>query len=389
MNLHEIQQRLQAENLDGWLFFDHHVRDPIAYRVLGLEPCHVSRRWYYWLPAVGEPHKLVHRIEAGALDTLPGQRSEYSGWREQHERLRQMLRGASRLAMQYSPNCMIPYVALVDAGTIELVRAGGIEIVSSAALVQYFDARWTDQQLESHREAARRMDAIRQQAFQRIGSRLRQAESVSEFEVAQFIRDRFAESGLVAQDGPIVATTANSNNPHYLPTASRSAPIQVGDLVLIDMWAKLDRPRAVYYDITWMGFCGDRPPDQIQHVFQVVREARDRALKFVNDTRSAGRTIAGYEVDDVARGHIRAAGFGEAFVHRTGHSIGEEVHGNGANMDNLETHDERPVIARTCFSIEPGIYLPQFGVRSEIDCYVTDTDAAATGEVQEEIVPIA
>jgi Xaa-Pro aminopeptidase len=283
---------------------------------------------------------------------------------------------------------MIPNVALVDAGTIEWIRALGVEVVSSATLVQYFEARWTDEQLKLHREAGRRIDAIRQEAFAKIGSRLRESGSVQEIEIAQFIRQRFAESELVAADGPIVAATANSNNPHYLPSESRSSPIQAGDLVLIDMWGKLDRPRAVYYDITWMGFCGERPPDDVERVFQIVREARDRALGFVKEATAAGRTIAGYEVDDVARGHIHDAGYSDYFVHRTGHSIGEDVHGNGANIDNLETHDERPVIARTCFSIEPGIYLPQFGVRSEIDCYVSGDNASATGEIQEQIVRI-
>ncbi len=388
MNLGEIQKQLQAEGVDGWLFFDHHVRDPIAYRVLGLEPGHVSRRWYYWLPSHGEPRKLVHRIEPRVLNSLPGEAEEYSSWQEQQERLRVMLQGVRRAAMQYSPRCMIPYVSLVDAGTVELVREMGVEVVSSGSLVQHFEARWTAEQLVMHREAGRRVDGIRREAFEYIGVRLRGEGSLQEHEVAEFIRRRFAESQLVAADGPIVAVGPHSGDPHYAPSASQTAPIRSGDFVLIDLWAKLNQPHSVYYDITWTGFCGEQPPEQIQRVFEIVTGARDRAVEFVQSAVAGQRTITGAEVDDEVRGFIRDQGFGDAFVHRTGHSIGEEVHGNGANIDNLETRDQRPIIPQTCFSIEPGIYLKEFGVRSEIDCYVTENNAGPTGEVQSEIVRI-
>ena len=394
MNIEEIQQQLREQGLDGWLLFDHHGRDPIAYRVLSLDiPPHVSRRWYYWIPAEGEPVKLVHRIEDWMLDPLPGERLVYSRWQEQHEGLRNLLGKASRIAMQYSPNCMIPYVSLVDGGTIDLVRSCGVEVAGSASLVQYFEARWSEAQYESHLEAGRRIDKIRAETFAEIGRRVAAAGTagecaITEFTIAEFIRERFAAASLVTEDGPIVAVNRNSGNPHYAPTSERSSPIRSGDFVLLDIWAKLNRPAAVYYDITWTGFLGAQPPSEIVNVFEIVRDARDKTVAFVNAEVSAGRAVTGCAADDIARGHIAAKGFGEQFTHRTGHSIGEQVHGNGANIDNLESSDDRPLIARTCFSVEPGVYLPGFGVRSELDCYVSGSGAAATGETQSELVRI-
>ncbi|MCB1020427.1 MAG: M24 family metallopeptidase [Acidobacteria bacterium] len=389
MDLNAIQEKLLEEGFDGWLFFDHHHRDPIAYRVLGLEAGrHVSRRWYYWIPATGEPVKLTHRIEHWMLDALPGAKVVYSGWREQRERLGEILDDQMRIAMQYSPDCMIPYVSLVDAGTVEMVRELGKAVFSSASLVQAFEAVWSAEQLAMHEEAGRRVDAIRAAAFARIGDKLRAGETVREHEVAQFILDQFAAQGLVTQDGPIVGVNANSGNPHYAPDPAGSAEIKAGDFVLIDLWAKLDKPKAVYYDITWTGFCGETAPEKIRQVFDIVTRSRDAALEAVDKAMREGRQIAGWEVDDVTRGVITGAGYGEAFVHRTGHSIGENVHGNGVNIDNLETRDERPIVPGVCFSIEPGIYLPEFGVRSEIDCFVLEGGAKATGEVQRELVRV-
>jgi Xaa-Pro aminopeptidase len=388
-NLQEIQDQLQSEQLDGWLFFDHHVRDPIAYRVLGLDiPGHVSRRWYYWIPARGEPRKLVHRIEDWMLDVLPGERLVYSSWQEQHGKLAELLGGANRAAMQYSPDCMIPYVSLVDGGTIDLVRGLGVEVLSSASLVQYFEARWSEDQLKSHREAGRRVDAILVAAFAEIGNHVSADGSAQEFAIAEFIRRRFREQDLVTADGPIVAVNGNSGNPHYAPTKDQSSPIRSGNFVLIDLWAKLDQPHSVYYDITWTASVGGAPRSEIVNVFDIVKGARDEAVGFVERSISTGKLIHGFEVDDVARKHIADAGFGEGFTHRTGHSIGEEVHGNGANIDNLETLDKRPIIPRTCFSIEPGIYLSDFGVRSEVDCYVSERGAGPTGKVQNAVVTI-
>jgi Xaa-Pro dipeptidase len=290
--------------------------------------------------------------------------------------------------MQYSPNCAVPYVAMVDAGTIELIRGLGVEIATSANLVQYFEARWSKEQLEGHLEAGCRVDRVRREAFERIGQKLRASERVTEWDIQQFIAGRFREEGLFADHGPDVAVNANASNPHYEPKQDSSSAIKRGDIVLIDMWAKLNQADAVYYDITWMGFCGQQPPSEMERVFGVVREARDRAIRCAQDAVASKRELCGYEVDDAARGFIRDQGFAEYFFHRTGHSIGTEVHGTGANMDNLETHDERKVIPGTCFSVEPGIYLPEFGVRSEVNIYVDDSSARVTGEKQETIVPI-
>ncbi len=390
MRLEEMQAAIRAEGLDGWLFFDHHRRDPLAYRILQFTPgSMVTRRWFYFVPAQGEPRGLAHKIEAETLAPLPGSKLLYAGWSTLVDGLRGLLGGARRVAMQYSPDCAVPYVAMVDAGTVELVRGLGVEVASSANLVQYFESRWTREQLEMHLEAARKIDDIRGAAFERVGVKLRAAERVTEWEIQQFILARFREEGLFTDHGPDVAVNANASNPHYDPKQDACAEIKRGDTILMDMWAKLDRPEAVYYDITWVGYCGERPPDRYQHVFEVVRDARDRAIKKVQDAVSAKQELRGYEVDDAARSHIREHGFAEYFFHRTGHSIGTEVHGSGANMDNLETHDERRVIPWTCFSIEPGIYLPEFGIRSEVDVFVGDGEATVTGEVQKQIVLIS
>jgi len=387
MLIQEIQTALRKADVDGWLFFDHHRRDPLAYRILGINnPGEPSRRWYYFVPANGEPRKLVHRIESGSLDELPGDKEAYSSWPDQHAKLRNLLQGCNRIAMQYSPDCAIPYVSLVDAGTIDLVRTFGVEIVSSADLVQEFEARWTEQQYQSHLDAGKLVDGIRREAFQFISEHLNRRSVLTEYQVQQFIARRFKELGLFATHGPIVARNDNASDPHYEPTAERAARIQPDDLVLIDMWAKLNTPNAVYYDITWTGYCGGTVPDRINNVFEVVRDARQKASTFVIEQVSSGRRIAGYQVDDVARGHIERSGFGAYFFHRTGHSIGTDVHGTGANMDNLESHDTRPIIPRTCFSIEPGIYLPDFGIRSEVNVYIGDGFARVTGEEQTQIL---
>lgn len=387
MNISEIQAAIRDEKLDGWLFFDHHRRDPLAYRVLRFAPgSMVSRRWYYFIPAEGEPRKLEHKIEAHTLDALPGRQSLYAEWGEMVERLGELTRGAKKIAMQYSPRCAVPYVSMVDAGTIELVRGLGLDIATSANLIQYFEARWTREQLESHFEAARRIDRVRREAFERIGAKQHAGERVTEWDIKQFILDRYKEDGIFIDHGPDVAVNGNASNPHYDPTRETCSEIKRGDLVLIDMWGKLDQPASVYYDITWIGFCGDRVPDPVERVFGVVREARDRGIRKVEQAVAAGTELRGFEVDDAARSYIKDQGFGEYFFHRLGHSIGTDIHGTGANMDNLETHDERRVIPWTCFSIEPGIYLPEFGIRSEVDVFVDEHSARVTGEKQEKIV---
>ncbi|HEX4772721.1 MAG TPA: Xaa-Pro peptidase family protein [Bryobacteraceae bacterium] len=389
MNVEKLQQAIRASGLDGWLFFDHHRRDPIAYRILGISgDAEATRRWYCLVPAHGEPRKLVHRIESRVLDGLPGEKQVYSSWEEQHSKLGRMLKDCARLAMQYSSNCAIPYVSLVDAGTLELVRGFGPEVVSSANLVQEFEARWTEEQLQLHLEAGERVDKIRREAFDLIGERLRSDEPVTDFEIQQFILLRFAQTGLTTSHGPIVASNENASDPHYEPASATARRLQPGDLVLIDLWAKLTDSQAVYYDVTWTCYCGESIPAQMQSVFEIVRDARRRATAFVLERVAAPRVFAGYEVDDVARAYIVDRGFGDFFFHRTGHSIGTDVHGTGANMDNLESHDDRVVLAGTCFSIEPGIYLPEFGIRSEINVYVGERSARVTGEEQEQLLRI-
>jgi Xaa-Pro dipeptidase len=386
MDLKRIQESLKRDKLDGWLFFDHHVRDALAYRVMGVTPPgHVTRRWYYFIPADGEPCGLVHRIESKVINAAPGEKLPYSSWREQHDGLAKLLRGAKRVAMQYSPQCAIPYIAMVDAGTVELVREFGAEVVSSAELIQEFEACLSAKQFESHLEAGRRMDAIRAGAFRFIAEKL--ASGVDEVTVADWMRAEYRKNCLVTDSGPVVAVNAHAGDPHYEPSAESSVPIRAGDFVLIDMWAKLNQPGSVYYDITWTGFCGDAP-ERVARVFEIVRDARDKAVETVVKAVAAGRVIRGFEVDDAARGHIQATGFADKFVHRTGHSIGEEVHGAGANMDNLETHDERRVMPGALFSVEPGIYLDDFGVRSEVNVFVDADKARTTGEVQRELVRI-
>ncbi|MBV8732656.1 MAG: aminopeptidase P family protein [Acidobacteriia bacterium] len=387
MDLEKIQHEIAAQKLDGWLFFDHHQRDPLAYRVLGLSATRMAtRRWYYLIPAQGDPAGLEHRVEPGMLASLPGEKIPYSSWSEQTTALRKLLAGHKRVAMQYSPHCAIPYVAMVDAGTVELVRSLGVEVASSAELIQAFEARWTPKALESHLEAGRRVDRVRAAAFDLIRERTRNGASLSEFELQRFVLDSFTKAGLFTDHGPIVAVNSHASNPHYEPSAATSSPIRHGDFVLLDMWAKLDRPGAVYYDITWTGFCGDNPSEEMRNVFTVVTGARDAAIKRVEEAAASGHKLCGYEVDDVARGFIESRGYGSFFTHRTGHSIGQDVHGNGANMDNLETHDDRRVVPWTCFSIEPGVYLPEFGVRSEVNMFVGDGEARVTGEIQRELL---
>jgi Xaa-Pro aminopeptidase len=381
MQLDRIQQALSAAGLDGWLFYDFRGSDPLAASVLGLDPAaHTTRRWFYYVPARGEPTRIVHAIEAGSLDAVPGRKLVYLPWTQLHEHLRGTLAGAGRIAMQYSPMNAIPYVSRVDAGTIELVRSCGVEVMSSADLIQQFEAVWSDAQFETHRYAADRIGRLIDDTFGEIGRRVHETGSAGEYEIQQFMWERYAADGLVSDHPPIVACNAHTADPHYYPTATRSAPIRTGDFVLIDTWAKQDVPQAVYFDVTWVGFVGRDVPREIVTVFQIVRDARDAAIQFVQESARRGTPIRGAQVDDAARGVIARAGFGESFIHRTGHSIHTTTHGNGANMDNLETDDQRRIIPRTCFSIEPGIYLSgRFGVRSEVNMFVCDGDAIVTG----------
>lgn len=388
----DIQRAIgEMTGLDGWLFYDFRHSDPLAYRILQLDPArHVTRRWYYWIPARGTPVKVLHRIEPRVLDGLPGETLLYVGWAEQQEHLRRILRNVAHVAMQYSPLNAIPYIARVDAGTIELIRGFGIEIVSSADLVQRFEAVWDERQLASHQYAAGKLRRIVDETFAHVRRSVTSRRPLTEYDLQQFILARMRAHGLITATPPIAAVNAHSADPHYSPAPQGSARIKKGDLVLIDLWAKKPAAHSVYADITWTGFVGRDVPSRQREVFAVVRAARDAALEFVRRQLAVGRFPCGWEVDEVCRTVIRDAGYADRFVHRTGHSIGEEVHGNGANLDSLETRDGRRLMPRTCFSIEPGIYLPgQFGIRSELDVYLSDREALVFGQpVQTEIVAI-
>lgn len=385
--LARVQQSLRDLNLDGWLFFDHHHRDPIAYQILGLPPSlSPTRRWYYLIPREGEPHALVHRIEPRVLDPLPGQRHLYSGWRFHQEGLATLLFGLKRVAMQYSPGCAIPYVSMVDAGTVELIRSFGVEIHSSADLIQIFHATLSPAQIESHLKAGELMDSIRHEAFRLVSNSLASSSPLDEYQLHLWLRNAFDRAGLITDHGPIVAVNAHAADPHYEPTAESTLPIRPNDLLLIDMWAKLNQPGSIYYDVTWTAFCASSVPSEYDNVFTIVRGARDAAFNHVYATLSAGQPLHGFEVDDACRSHIASHGFGDYFVHRTGHSITDNVHGTGANMDNLETHDERLVLPNTLFSIEPGIYLERFGIRSEFNVLTGHNTARTTGEVQQSLL---
>jgi Xaa-Pro aminopeptidase len=390
MDLDSIQRALREARIDAWLFYDHHHRDPIAGAILGL-PDHglVSRRWYYVIPAEGEPRKLVHRIEAGKLDTLPGSKGAYSSWQELEGGLGAMLAPWSRIAMQYSPRNAILYVSMVDAGTVELLRSMGKEIVSSADLVSRFQAVLTEEQIQSHYAAQRALDEILIEGFQQIGSRARSGSPATEYEMMVWFREAMRRAGLTTDHGPNVSVNENSSDSHYEPAEGLSRAISSGSFLLIDIWAREDRPGSCWYDITWTGVVNREPSEQERLVFAVVRDARDAAIDAVRSAfTDGGRPIAGFEADDAARSVIRAAGYGPYFTHRTGHNIGTELHGSGAHLDNLETHDERRILPFTCFSVEPGVYLPEFGIRSEVNMITSRDQAVVTGRVQRELVRV-
>jgi Xaa-Pro dipeptidase len=395
MDLDAIQAALRDAGHDGWLFYDHHHRDPIAAHILGLdEKAHITRRWYYFVPAVGEPRKLVHRIEQGRLDSLPGTKGLYSSWLELAAGVDAMLTGATQIAMQYSPNNAIMYVSMVDAGTVEFLRGLGKQIVSSADLISQFEAVLSEEQMTTHNIAQVAIDRILEEGWQEIGRRVRppagsrRIAGFTEFDHVQWLSKAMRREGLIWENGPNVSVNANSSDSHYEPTADRCAPIREGDFVLIDIWGRLNEADSIFYDITWTGVVGREPTEREQKVFTTVRDARDAAIAFVEEAFAESRTISGYEADDAARGVIYSAGFGRQFTHRTGHNIAREIHGPGAHLDNLETHDERRLLPYTCFSVEPGIYLPEFGVRSEVDMMTSDTKAWVTGKIQRELVRI-
>jgi Xaa-Pro dipeptidase len=383
-----VQEDLKAAKLDGWLFYDFRGRDPIALRILQLPPGMRTRRWFYFVPTKGGPRKLVHKIEAEALATLPGETLYYAGQNELQANLQELVGGAQSIAMQYSPRNAIPYVSMVDAGTVELVRSVGPRIYTSADLVQKYEACWTAEQLESHIAAGEIVDRIIREAFQLAAKGARDGRPLTEYVLKQWILKEFDGAGLLTEEGPDVAVGPNASDPHYGPTEATAAPIREGELLLLDVWAKKNAPGSVYYDVTWTGFLGTKVPEEHAKVFRVVREARDKAIELIRTAIAKGRPLQGWQVDNAARGVINDAGYGQYFFHRTGHSIGESVHGNGVNMDGLETKDTRHLIPRTCTSIEPGIYLRDFGIRSEVNVYIGEREARVTGAVQEELLPL-
>ena len=390
-DLTAIQKSLAEFGLDGWLLYDFRGSNVLARRVLGLDQKPAgTRRFFYFIPATGTPRKLVHRIETAALDDLPGAKTVYLPWQELEAGVAAMIEGCRRIAMEYAPRVSNPYVSKVDAGVLELVRATGVDVVSSGDLIQQFEATWDDDQWRMHREAEVFTTAAFDLAFGLIADRVRGGGTIRETEVQSAIMDHVHRHGLTTYRPPIIGAGPHSGDPHYEPVVGRDGVIGAGDFVLIDLWAKLKQPRAVYSDLTRVGFVGKTVPPRITEVFQIVAKARDTAIETVRSAFAEKRPIAGCEVDRACRQVIEAAGYGDRFVHRTGHSIGQETHGNGANIDDLETHDTRRLLPRTCFSIEPGIYLPEFGIRSEVNVYIDGSSKVHVtgGPIQTAVVPI-
>jgi Xaa-Pro dipeptidase len=387
-DIQAMQSDLRAAHVDGWLFYDFRGRDPIAQRILKLPESMRTRRWFYFVPAKGVPRKLVHKIESQALADLTGETFYYASVEELAKGLRKILGRAKTVAMQYSPKNAIPYVSMVDAGTIEAVRAAGVKVVSSADLVQKYEACWTDAQLRSHENAGKAIDRIVRGAFQHAAKCVRQKTPLTEYDLKQWILTEFAAADLHSEEGPDVAVNANASDPHYGPTPESAKPIREGDLLLLDVWGKQKTPGSVYYDITWVGYLGAKVPEKYAKVFRAVANARDKAVELIRSSIASGKPLHGWQVDNAARAVIQKAGYGKYFFHRTGHSIGEAIHGNGVNMDGLETHDIRRLIPHTCNSIEPGIYLPEFGIRSEVNVYIDEHEARVTGAIQNEILAL-
>ncbi|HDP67167.1 MAG TPA: M24 family metallopeptidase [Candidatus Marinimicrobia bacterium] len=390
MDLKRIQKAISEKKIDGWLFYDFHHSDAMAYRILGLDASKfTTRRWFYFVPAQGKAVRIVSAVEAKKLDSLPGDKRVYCSWGDLHRMLRETLVNARKIAMQYSPSCNIPYISVVDAGTVELIRSYGVEIVSSADLVQSFEAVIDEAGYEAHLEAGAKVQRIKDQAFALIAEKIRQGEAITEYAVQQYIVRRFEEEGLTDDgDHPIVGVNDHPADPHFEPTPENTYTIKQGDTVLIDLWARKNDPNGIYYDITWCGFIGAVPPAKYRQIFNIVRDARNAARDFIRERFRKNEPCYGFEVDDVCRQVVIDAGYGDYFVHRTGHSIGREVHGNGVHIDNLETKDDRQLVPGICFSIEPGIYLPdEMAVRSEINVFITeDRQVVVAGAEQEELL---
>jgi Xaa-Pro aminopeptidase len=386
--LQDIQNDLRAAKLGGWLFYDFRGRDSIAQRVLALPDGLRTRRWFYFVPAKGTPKKLVHKIEKESLASLPGDTLYYSGQDELRANLKKLVGRAGKIAMQYSPKNAVPYVAMVDAGTIELVRSCGAKVVTSADLVQKYEACWTPAQLKSHLDAGREIDRIVGEAFLLAARAVREKKPLTEVGLQRWILAEFEKAGLTTDSPPDVAVNEHASDPHYAPSDARPTEIKQGDLLLLDVWGKTKAAGSVYYDISWVGYMGAKVPEKYSKVFRVLVDARDKAFSLIQKSVAGGKPLQGWRVDKAARDVVEKAGYGKYFIHRTGHSIGQLVHGNGVNMDGLETRDTRHLIAGTCNSIEPGIYLPEFGMRTEFDVYIDKNEARVTGAVQKEILAL-
>ena len=387
-----VQQSLKAEGLDGWLLYDFHGSNPIAARLAGTAngAKMTTRRWFYLVPASGEPRGLVHAIERQTLDALPGEKTIYAGRQQLDAGLTKLLSGVKRVAMEYSRDCAIPYISRIDAGTVELVRSRGIDVESSGDLVQRFEAVWDEAALATHREASAALYRVKDRAFEWIAGRVADGDALTEFAVQQQMASWFEEEGLVSDSAPVVAAQENAGDPHYLPTARRSRPIRKGELVLLDLWGKKrENPQAVYADITWVGFTGPEVPPEMARAFGAIGQARDAAVALVQESARQRRDLRGWQVDRAARQVLDQAGFGERILHRTGHNLGREVHGNGVHMDDYESHDDRRLLPGTGFTIEPGLYFESFGVRTEINMYYGQREALVTGPAQTAIVRLA
>lgn len=392
MDLLKIQSALTKHGLDGWLFYDFHNRDAIAARILKMDTKRfASRRWFYYIPAKGEAQKLVHSIEPWRCDHLPGKKNIYLPWQQQHQLLKEILGDAKKVAMQYSPNNAIPYVSIVDGGTIDLIRSFGVEVCSSADLVSIFESHLSMEDYASHCRAAESMQMIKDSAFKEIARRIKAGNNPTEYEIYEYMLELYKQENMIAEDGPIVAINEHAADPHFEPQKDITTKIKEGDLVLIDLWAKKNEQGSIYYDITWMGYVGTEVPEKIENIFQIARKGRNAALDLVVKRFAEGKPVSGAEVDDACRKVIEDAGYGKYFTHRTGHNIGEKVHGNGCHVDNLETKDERVIIPGTCFSVEPGIYMleEKMGFRTEIDVFVTDEGKVeVSGKQQDSVIPI-
>jgi Xaa-Pro aminopeptidase len=390
LDIAAVQDRLRKAGLDGWLLYDFHGSNPIAARLAGLTTgAHMTtRRWYYLIPAKGQPRGLVHAIERHNLDALPGEQTVYAGREQLEAGLTHLLSGLKKVAMEYSPLCAIPYLSRVDAGTVEMVRARGVDVVSSGDLVQQFEAAWTDEQLATHRAASESLYRIKDRAFAMASDAMSRGVSLNEYELQQHMMRWFDEEGLVTDSPPVVAVGGNAGNPHYLPTADQYRAVVRDEVLLLDLWGKKQDKGAVFADITWVAVTAARAPEEVSRAFRAVADARDSAVRLVVEAARDGRDLRGWEVDEAARAVLKGQGYGDRIVHRTGHSLGENVHGNGVHMDDFETHDDRRLLPGTGFTVEPGLYFETFGVRTEINVYRGEREAIVTGPRQSEVVTL-